>query len=163
MSPPLDRMAVISDIHGNLPALEAVLADIEARGISRIYGLGDLAGKGPDGAAAIDISRRVCVATVQGNWDESLANAEPDSTVMWHRRQLGPERLAWLRDLPPTVDFRLSGRKVRLFHASARGTITGCASTIAATITSKCSTTPTSPAMGLRPISSAMATSTPPM
>jgi len=121
VSQPLDRIAIISDIHGNLPALEAVLADIAARGISRIYGLGDLAGKGPDGAAAIDISRRVCVATVQGNWDESLANAEPDTTVMWHRRQLGPERLAWLRDLPPTVDFRLSGRNVRLFHASARG------------------------------------------
>ena len=121
MSQPLDRIAIISDIHGNLPALEAVLADIAARGISRIYGLGDLAGKGPDGATAIDISRRVCVATVQGNWDESLANAEPDTTVMWHRRQLGPERLAWLRDLPPTVDFRLSGRNVRLFHASARG------------------------------------------
>ena len=45
---PLDRIAIISDIHGNLPALEAVLADIAARGINRIYGLGDLAGKGPD-------------------------------------------------------------------------------------------------------------------
>lgn len=117
----LDRIAIISDIHGKLPALEAVLADIAARGITRIYGLGDLAGKGPDGAAVIDISRRVCVATVQGNWDESLANAEPDATVMWHRRQLGPARLAWLRELPGTVDFRLSGRQVRLFHASQRG------------------------------------------
>lgn len=121
MSPPPDRVAIISDIHGNLPALEAVLADIESRGISRIYGLGDLAGKGPDGAAVIDISRRVCVATVQGNWDESLANAEPDAMVMWHRRQLGPERLAYLRELPGTVEFRLSGRLVRLFHASQRG------------------------------------------
>lgn len=121
MNPLLDRIAIISDIHGNLPALEAVLADIEARGITRIYGLGDLAGKGPSGAEVIDISRRVCVATVQGNWDESLANAEPDTTVVWHRRQLGPERLAWLRDLPGTVDFRLSGRLVRLFHASQRG------------------------------------------
>jgi len=118
---PLDRIAIISDIHGNLPALQAVLADIEARGITRVYGLGDLAGKGPDGAAVIDISRRVCVATVQGNWDESLANAEPDTTVVWHRRQLGSERLAWLRGLPGTVDFRLSGRQVRLFHASQRG------------------------------------------
>lgn len=121
MSQPLDRIAIISDIHGNLPALEAVLADIAERGISRIYGLGDLAGKGPSGAEVIDISRRVCVATVQGNWDESLANAEPDAMIMWHRRQLGPERLAYLRDMPTTVDFRLSGRHVRLFHASAQG------------------------------------------
>lgn len=117
----LDRIAIISDIHGNLPALEAVLADIAARRITRIYGLGDIAGKGPGGAEAIDISRRVCVATVQGNWDESLANAEPDTTVLWHRRQLGPDRLACLRGLPGTVEFRLSGRRVRLFHASQRG------------------------------------------
>lgn len=121
MAASLDRIAIISDIHGNLPALEAVLADIAARGITRIYGLGDLAGKGPDGAAVIDISRRVCVATVQGNWDESLANADPDTTVVWHRQRLGPERLAWLRELPPTIEFRLSGRLVRLFHASERG------------------------------------------
>jgi predicted phosphodiesterase len=117
----LDRIAIISDIHGNLPALEAVLADIATRGITRIYGLGDIAGKGPSGAEAIDISRRVCVTTVKGNWDDGLADAEPDTTVMWHRRQLGPERLAYLRGLPETVEFRLSGRRVRLFHASARG------------------------------------------
>ncbi|HEV2516590.1 MAG TPA: metallophosphoesterase family protein [Devosia sp.] len=117
----LDRIAIISDIHGNLPALEAVLADIATRGITRIYGLGDIAGKGPSGAEAIDISRRVCVTTVKGNWDDGLADAEPDTTVMWHRRQLGPERLAYLRGLPETVEFRLSGRLVRLFHASARG------------------------------------------
>ena len=117
----LDRIAIVSDIHGDLPALEAVLADIAIRGITRIYGLGDIAGKGPSGAEAIDISRRVCVTTVKGNWDDGLADAEPDTTVMWHRRQLGPERLAYLRGLPETVEFRLSGRLVRLFHASARG------------------------------------------
>jgi predicted phosphodiesterase len=121
MAPPLDRIAIISDIHGNLPALEAVLADIAERGISRIYGLGDLAGKGPSGAEVIDISRRVCVATVKGNWDAGLADGDADAISIWHRRQLGPERLAYLRDLPETLDFRLSGRMVRLFHASARG------------------------------------------
>jgi protein phosphatase len=120
MSAQLDRIAIISDIHGNLPALEAVLADIEQHSISRIYGLGELAGKGPSGAEVIDICRRVSVATVQGNWDDGLANGEPDATVMWHRRQLGSERLAYLRDLPPAVTFLLSGRKVRLFHASQR-------------------------------------------
>ena len=42
-----DRLALISDVHGNLTALEAVLADIDARGIGRILNLGDYVGKGP--------------------------------------------------------------------------------------------------------------------
>ncbi len=50
MTKPLDRIAIISDIHGNLPALEAVLAESAERRISSSYGLGDLAGKGPSGA-----------------------------------------------------------------------------------------------------------------
>ncbi len=51
----MDKIAVISDIHGNLPALEAVLADIQQRDIHRIICLGDLVGKGPDSSKAIDI------------------------------------------------------------------------------------------------------------
>ena len=43
----MSRLAIISDIHGNLPALEAVLADIEAQGITDIYHLGDLVGYNP--------------------------------------------------------------------------------------------------------------------
>ena len=49
MSRPLERIALISDVHGNLTALEAVLADIDARGIGRIFNLGDYVGKGPRG------------------------------------------------------------------------------------------------------------------
>lgn len=45
----LERIALISDVHGNLTALEAVLDDIDARGISRIFNLGDYVGKGPRG------------------------------------------------------------------------------------------------------------------
>lgn len=46
MEESMDKIAVISDIHGNLPALEAVLADIQQRDIHRIICLGDLVGKG---------------------------------------------------------------------------------------------------------------------
>ncbi len=46
MARSLDRIALISDVHGNLTALEAVLADIDARGIERIFNLGDYVGKG---------------------------------------------------------------------------------------------------------------------
>lgn len=120
MSAALDRIAIISDTHGNLPALEVTLADIRQRGIERIYCLGDLAGKGPSGAEVIDICRSVCEATVQGNWDVSISEDDEHPTFAWHREQLGADRLAYLRDLPPTIEFRLSGRVVRLFHASQR-------------------------------------------
>ena len=53
MSRPLERIALISDVHGNLTALEAGLADIDARGISRIFNLGDYVGKGPRGREAV--------------------------------------------------------------------------------------------------------------
>ena len=56
----LDRIALISDVHGNLTALEAVLADIEGRGIERIFNLGYYVGKGPRGQAVVDRSREVC-------------------------------------------------------------------------------------------------------
>jgi hypothetical protein len=54
----LRRVAIISDIHGNVTALTAVLADIDARGISTIVNLGDVAGKGPRGSEAVRLSGR---------------------------------------------------------------------------------------------------------
>lgn len=117
-----DRIAIISDTHGNLPALEATLADIRNHGIERIYCLGDLAGKGPSGAEVVDLCRSVCEATVQGNWDAGLADETDNSAmVAWHREQLGAERVDYLRSLPAAINFKLSGHVVRLFHASQRG------------------------------------------
>jgi predicted phosphodiesterase len=114
-----DRIAIISDPHGNLPALEAVLADIRERGIARIFCLGDLAGKGPSGAEVVDLCRSVCEATVIGNWDSGLADpAETSAVAIWHRAQLGAERVAYLGALPAVINLRLSGHHVRLFHAS---------------------------------------------
>lgn len=116
----MDRIAVISDIHGNLQALEAVLEDIRSRGIGLIYCLGDLIGKGPQPAEAVDRIRECCSVVVQGNWDEFITkNSNP--TLDWHRERLGPERLHYLAALPYSHDLVLSGRRVRLFHASAKG------------------------------------------
>jgi protein phosphatase len=116
-----DRIALISDLHGNLQAFEAVLADIGSQGVSRIFNLGDLAGKGPDGAAVIDLSREVCEVTVQGNWDDKVGGTGRGKQHKWHLQAIGPERSAWLARLPGTFDFLLSGQPVRLFHASNRG------------------------------------------
>lgn len=117
----MDRIALISDLHGNLQALDAVLTDIARRGINRIFNLGDLAGKGPDGAAVIDRCRALCEVTVQGNWDAKIAGDGDNAQNVWHRAQIGPERCAWLAGLPGSFDFTLSGRRVRLFHASNQG------------------------------------------
>ncbi len=118
-----ERVAILSDIHGNLTALEAVLSHIASSGITRIFNLGDLVGKGPRSAAVVDRCRQTCEITVQGNWDHMVAQDEADAqpVLQWHRAQLGPNRLAYLAGLPGCHDFVLSGRRVRLFHASQVG------------------------------------------
>jgi len=115
----MERIAVISDIHGNMPALEAVLKDIRRRRIKRIVCLGDLAGKGPQPAEAVDRIRAVCELAVQGNWDVDVTLPQTKEAVLWQQDKLGPERLDYLRTLPFSIDLQLSGKWIRLFHASA--------------------------------------------
>jgi protein phosphatase len=56
---------------------------------------------------------------IRGNWDEALAReTSADPVVRWHQERLGPERLAYLGTLPNAIDLVLSGRQVRLLHAS---------------------------------------------
>jgi diadenosine tetraphosphatase ApaH/serine/threonine PP2A family protein phosphatase len=118
---PLDRIALISDVHGNLTALEAVLSDIDARGITRLFNLGDYVGKGPRGREAVDLCRERCEVNLLGNWDDFLPDParEFDSEALrWWLDQLGPGQGEWLRGLPFCHDFSMSGRQIRLFHAS---------------------------------------------
>ncbi|MDD9265724.1 metallophosphoesterase family protein [Paenibacillus sp. GCM10023248] len=116
----MDKIAIISDIHGNLPALEAVLDDIKQRGIERIYCLGDLVGKGPDSAAVVDVIRQTCQVVIQGNWDLGINLPQELPAGIWQQQQLGAERLAYLKELAFSTDFYLSGKLFRLFHASSR-------------------------------------------
>jgi protein phosphatase len=115
----MDQIAIISDIHGNLPALEATLADIRQRDIQLIYCLGDLVGKGPESAKVVDLCREVCQAVVKGNWDAEMHQPTTNHTRLWHQTQLGRARLDYLRHLPNIINFQMSGKRVRLFHASA--------------------------------------------
>jgi len=114
----MDRIALISDIHGNIPALEATLDDIRRRNITRIFCLGDLVGKGPHSAQAVDICREACEITVKGNWDDIMLGVKDSPHVQWHQQELGRARLDYLASLPHTIEFVMSGRQVRLFHAS---------------------------------------------
>lgn len=113
----MDKIAIISDIHGNVPALEAVLEDIRNRGVEKIFCLGDIIGKGPGSCKTLDICREVCDVILQGNWDDYISKHDKPGTVGWYRKQLGEKRLKYLRSLPYVIDFYLSGKLVRLFHA----------------------------------------------
>ncbi|MEO7449168.1 MAG: metallophosphoesterase family protein, partial [Humibacillus sp.] len=123
---PLHRVAVISDVHGNLTAYEAVLADIERRGIEHVVNLGDVVGKGPRGVECIRLTQERCAVTVRGNWDTFIAkdDVQPWPDAQWVRDSLSAEDLAWLGALPNVHELALSGQPIRLFHASPTGEFT---------------------------------------
>ncbi|GAA4729227.1 metallophosphoesterase family protein [Isoptericola chiayiensis] len=116
-----EQIAVISDVHGNLTALEAVLADIGSRGITRIVNLGDDVGKGPRGGAVVDRTEQVCEVNVRGNWDDFLPAIADDGApeMVWWRDELRPDQRETIRRRPLCHDLLVSGRRIRLFHASA--------------------------------------------
>lgn len=116
-----ERIALISDVHGNLTALDAVLADIESRGIERIMNLGDYVGKGPRGSAVVDRCQKACEVNIRGNWDDHLPvwDDETSRAMTWWRDELRQDQRDWLRNLPLSHDLTVSGRHIRLFHASA--------------------------------------------
>jgi predicted phosphodiesterase len=117
----MERVALISDVHGNLTALDAVLDDIESRGIDRIINLGDFVGKGPRGSEVVDRCDKACDVNVRGNWDDFLPvwTDESSPEMIWWRDELRTDQRDWLRTLPLSHDLLMSGRRIRLFHASA--------------------------------------------
>lgn len=117
----MDKIAIISDIHGNMTALKTVLADIEARGIKRIFCLGDIVGKGPGSKEALDTVKSRCERVVKGNWDHIVAdgmNGEFPDMLTWHNNAIGEDGVMYLRSLPYFDEFYISGRLMRLCHAS---------------------------------------------
>ena len=121
------RIALISDIHANLPALEAVLRDIDKIGVDAIYHLGDLVGYAPWPNEVIDLIRSKAIPGVAGNYDSTVgtnyrhcgcryedARQEELSHLSfeWTKRNTEPGRKAWLAGLPFRIDVRpLGGHK----------------------------------------------------
>ena len=116
----LDQIAIISDIHGNLPALEAVLEDIKDKGISQIICLGDMIGKGPHSMEVLEQCLDHCHVIIKGNWEEFISDPQTKETdfIKFYRDQLGDHYLSLIRNLPGVTGFWLSGKCIRLFHAN---------------------------------------------
>jgi diadenosine tetraphosphatase ApaH/serine/threonine PP2A family protein phosphatase len=118
------RLALLSDIHSNLPALEAVLADIGAAEVDETWCLGDVVGYGaqPDGCA--ELVRERCTVCLVGNHDLAALDQLDISTfspaaaaaVRWTRERMSPET----RDFLATLDPADESREVALYHASPR-------------------------------------------
>lgn len=131
----MQRLTIFGDIHANLPALEAVLADIETRELSPDYCLGDLVGYGTFPNEVTTTIREQKIPTIMGNYDQGVGNSSDDCGCAYTSKEaetLGKRSIAWtnqhttadnklyLRELPSQIPLQLDGLRVRLVHGSPR-------------------------------------------
>jgi len=129
------RLGIFSDIHANLPALEAVLADIAARHVDGVYCLGDLVGYAPFPNEVTERIRLEQIPTIMGNYDDGVGfdrdecgcayrEAEErrrgDQSLAWTKAHVTPDNKAFLRTLAHEIRFEADGRRVLLVHGSPR-------------------------------------------
>jgi putative phosphoesterase len=127
--------AVITDIHANLPALEAALEAIEWTEVDAVYCGGDLVGYGPHPNEVCALIEERGIPTIYGNYDYAIARDLEDCGCAYrdrHDRELGQRSVEWtlahtdrrskdfMRGLPLDVRFDLGANRVRLVHGSPR-------------------------------------------
>lgn len=133
------RYALLSDIHGNLPALEAILADLDSRPeVGAAYHLGDLVGYAPWPDEVVALLRARAIPGVAGNYDSTTATdykhcgcryEDPHQEDLshlsyeWTRKHVSAETRAWLGSLPFRIDVRplgghVPGPKLTLVHGN---------------------------------------------
>jgi putative phosphoesterase len=129
------RVAIVTDIHGNVSALQASLQAIEAMGVERVYCGGDLVGYGPHPNEVCALIEEREIATIYGNYDYAIGRDLEDcgcAYVTRHDRELGQQSVAWtlahtsehskafMRELPFDLRFALGDNRIRLVHGSPR-------------------------------------------
>jgi putative phosphoesterase len=129
------KIAVISDIHGNLPALKAVLEDMETRQADQIICLGDLVDFAPWGNEVIELLRRQRIITIMGNHDERIAydlpildktnqsneeKAARRSAMEFSKRTISADNKEFLKTLPLSLNLRFADQNIFFTHASPR-------------------------------------------
>jgi putative phosphoesterase len=131
----MDRVAVITDVHANLHASEAVLEVVDGRGVDAVYCGGDLVGYGPHPNEVCRLIEQRGIPTIYGNYDYAIARDLEDCGCPYrdrHERELGELSVAWtlehtdrrakdfMRGLPFDLRLDLGGQRVRLVHGSPR-------------------------------------------
>lgn len=132
----MPRIAVLSDVHGNVAALEAVMEDVARQAPDEVLVGGDLVGRGPEGS---EVVRRIAATgwrTIRGNHEEYLLSFRrgevPDdwlhaaewSAARWMAAELGSEEAGWIDALPFSLTSELSP-DLRLVHGTPRSTREG--------------------------------------
>jgi len=130
-----DRVAVITDIHANLPALEAALARIDQLGIDDVYCGGDLVGYGPHPDQVCALIAERGIPTIYGKYDYAIARDLEDCgcayvtpedralgqrSVEWTLANTGPEAKDFMRELPFDLHFTVGTTSAHLVHGSPR-------------------------------------------
>jgi diadenosine tetraphosphatase ApaH/serine/threonine PP2A family protein phosphatase len=118
------RVALVSDVHGNLPAFEAVLAEIRATGVEQIWNLGDLVGYGAQPDECVALAKETCDLCLIGNHDLVVIDklnvddfsANAATAALWTRDHIQDETRTFLADLEPKDE----ARAIKLYHASPR-------------------------------------------
>lgn len=96
-------MTIFGDIHANLPALEAVFQDIEARKLDDLYCLGDLVGYGTFPNEVVELIRKRGIPTLMGNYDQGVGNDSDDCGCAYKTevdRKRGELSIAWTNPTP---------------------------------------------------------------
>lgn len=127
------RLAVFSDVHGNIQGLQAVLRDIEARGADVIWCGGDLVGYGANPGEVIEMVQQRGIPTVMGNYDDAVGYFRiacgcdyPNEEAMerglkslaWTKANTTEAHKAYLRNLPYKIQREFEGHQVVLVHGS---------------------------------------------
>lgn len=118
------QIALISDIHANRQALEAVLADIATTGAVETWCLGDLVGYGAEPDACVELTREHAAICLSGNHDLAVTGELPldefsrgaEIAARWTQEVMDPANVAWLRGLQPLDE----DRSIGLYHGSPR-------------------------------------------
>jgi predicted phosphodiesterase len=130
-----DRVGFFGGVYSNYLALEALLGDARARGVQRLYCLGDLGAFGPFTDRACQILRETGIPVVQGNYDNSVGNGLADCqcgytdprdnyfakvSYDYTFRHTSSDNKTWLRKLPPEIRIEVGPYRVLLCHGSPR-------------------------------------------
>jgi len=110
------QILILSDVHSNLRALEAVLDRFGDA--DEVWCLGDIVEYGPCPSECIDLVRERCNRIVKGNHDASLVSPEPKGWARYDRHTVSDDDIAWLDGLPESVTAEVDGQLFLLVHGT---------------------------------------------